>query len=64
MVAVFRHVGTVAWASDRLKMSVKTSAGCPAHVLSTCAGIPLGPAALHASTLLSAECTSVVENER
>lgn len=43
-----KHVGTVAWASDRLKMLVQTSDSYTAHALSTCPGKPSRPAASRA----------------
>ena len=47
------HVGRAAWASDRLKMSVKTLVSCPAQAMSTHWGKPSGPAALSALVLFS-----------
>ena len=38
MEVVLKHVGTAAWASDRLNMSVKTSVSCRAHALPHASG--------------------------
>ena len=38
MEVVLKHVGTAAWASDRLNMSVQTSVSCTAQTLRTCLG--------------------------
>ena len=48
MVVVLRHMGTIAWASDRLNMSVKAPDSCSAHVLHTRPGIPSGPVMVEA----------------
>lgn len=64
MVVVFQHVGTAAWANDRLKMSVKTWTSCPAHTLRTDLGMLSGLAAFCAFTLLSTVHMSAVESVR
>ncbi len=40
-----RHVGTTAWLSEVLNMSVRTSVSCAAQSLSTRPGMLSGPAA-------------------
>lgn len=54
---VLKPVGTAAWASDRLKVSIRTSVGCPGPKYVS--RVPSGPAALRALTLLSAAQVSV-----
>ncbi len=51
MVVDLKHVGTTAWLSEMLKISVKTSVSCSAQSLSTRPGMLSGPAALRGLTL-------------
>ncbi len=44
-------MGTTAWLSEVLKISVRTSVSCSAQSLSTRPGMLLGPAALRGLTL-------------
>ncbi len=48
MVVALKHVGTTAWLSEMLKMSVKTSVSYTAQSLSTRPGMLSGPGALRA----------------
>ncbi len=52
MVVALKHVGTTAWFSEMLKMSVKTSVSSTAQSLSTCPGMLSEPGALRALILL------------
>ncbi len=52
MVVALKHVGTTAWLSEMLKMSVKTSVSSTAQSLSTRLGMLSGPGALRALILL------------
>ncbi len=45
IVVDFRHVGTTAWLSEVLKISVRTSVSCAAQSFSTRPGMLSGPAA-------------------
>lgn len=45
-IEVFKHLGTVAWHKEMLKMSVSMSASLIAQTLSTCPGMLSGLAAL------------------
>ncbi len=47
IVVDLRHVGTTAWLSEVLKISVGTSVSCAAQSFSTRPGMLSGPAALH-----------------
>ena len=60
MIDVLQRVRTAAWASNGLKMSVKTRANGSAHALRTQPGTQSGLAALRGFSLLSAEHTSAV----
>ena len=62
MVADLKLRGTVDWARDILKMSVKTPAYCSAQARSTRPDTPSGPAAFRAFTLLRMSHTSEVED--
>ncbi len=46
IVVDLRHVGTTAWLSEVLKISVRTSVSCAAQSFSTRPGMLSGPAAL------------------
>lgn len=58
MVHVLRHVGTVAWDSEVLKMSVITVESWCTQSLRALPGTPLGPAALQAFIFCSVFLTS------
>ncbi len=58
-----RHVGTTAWLSEVLKMSVRTSVSCAAQSLSTRPGMISGPAAFHALILDRVFLTSAGERQ-
>lgn len=61
---LLKHMVTAAWASDRLKMSFKSSVSCPAQALSRCPEMPSVPAALRALFLLNAACMLMGESMR
>ena len=61
IVALLRQVGTAAWLSDVLKMSVKTSDSCSAQSFKTRPGMLSGPAALRGLTLARTLFTSAVD---
>ncbi len=56
-----RHVGTTAWLSEVLKMSVMTSVSCTAQSLSTRPGMLSGPAAFRGLILERVFLTSAGE---
>ncbi len=58
-----RHVGTTAWLSEVLKMSVRTSVSCAAQSLSTRPGMLSGPAAFRGLILDRAFLTSTGERQ-
>ncbi len=58
-----RHVGTTAWVSEVLKMSVRISVSCAAQSLSTRPGMLSGPAAFHGLILDRVFLTSAGERQ-
>lgn len=60
IVALLRQVGTTAYWSEMLKMSVDTSFSCSAHFFRTHPGMLSGPAALCGVKLASAFRTTAV----
>lgn len=57
-MAGLRQVGTVDCSREMLKRMVKTEVSCPARSISTCPGMPSGPAALLGLVLLGALLSS------
>ncbi len=63
IVVDFRHVGTTAWLSEVLKISVRTSVSCAAQSLSTRPGMLSGPAAFRGLILDRVFLTSAADRQ-
>ncbi len=61
IVVDFRHVGTTAWLSEVLKISVRTSVSCAAQSFSTRPGMLSGPAAFRGIILYRVFLTSAAD---
>ncbi len=64
IVVDFRHVGTTAWLSEVLKISVRTSVSCAAQSFSTQPGMLSGPAAFRGLILDRVFLTSAADRQR
>ena len=60
----FEAWGETSWTRERLKMSMKTMASCPAQALNTQRGIPSMPGAILIFSLLKMIQMPLVENKR
>ncbi len=63
IVVDFRHVGTTAWLSEVLKISVRTSVSCVAQSFSTRPGMLSGPTAFHGLILDRDYLTSAADRQ-
>ncbi len=64
IVVDLRHVGTTAWLSEVLKISVRTSVSCAAQSFSTRPGMLSGPAAFRGLILDRVFLTSAADRQR
>ncbi len=63
IVVDLRHVGTTAWLSEVLKISVRTSVSCAAQPFSTRSGMLSGPAAFSGLILDRVFLTSAADRQ-